>query len=62
MKDIRDVTVHTDLPKEERITDFVKQIKNPYRFLYKDTIINISFTETEQNIETVLKQYFKAIK
>ena len=30
--DIRDVSVNKDLPKEERIADFVKQIKNPYRF------------------------------
>ncbi len=27
--DIRDVSVNKDLPKEERIAAFVKQIKNP---------------------------------
>lgn len=30
--DIRDVTVDKELPREERITEFVRQIKNPYRF------------------------------
>ena len=30
--DIRTVTVDKSLPKEERIADFVRQIKNPYRF------------------------------
>lgn len=29
--DIRTVTVDKSLPKEERIADFVRQIKNPYR-------------------------------
>ena len=28
--DIRDVKINTDLPQEERMKDFVKQIKNPY--------------------------------
>ena len=27
--DIRDVVINTDLPKEERIKDYVRQIKNP---------------------------------
>ena len=27
--DIRDVIINTDLPKEERIKDYVRQIKNP---------------------------------
>ena len=29
--DIRDVSVDKELPKEERIAAFVRQIKNPYR-------------------------------
>ena len=27
--DIRDVIINTDLPKEERIKDYIRQIKNP---------------------------------
>ena len=38
--DIRDISVNKDLPKEERIADFVKQIKNPYRFRCGDFVIN----------------------
>lgn len=30
--DIRDVSVDTSLPKEERIAEFVRQIKDPYHF------------------------------
>ena len=28
-RDIRDVRVHADLPKKERILDFIQQIGNP---------------------------------
>ena len=30
--DIREVAVDKELSREERIADFVRQIKNPYRF------------------------------
>lgn len=30
--DINSVSVDTDLPKEERIKQFIRQIKNPYMF------------------------------
>lgn len=29
LRDIRDVQVHADLPKKERILDFIQQIGNP---------------------------------
>lgn len=32
LADIRDVTVDPNLPKEERIAEFLRQIKNPYCF------------------------------
>ena len=30
LKDIREVHVNTELPKKERILDFIRQIGNPY--------------------------------
>ena len=30
LRDIREVKVNTDLPKQERILDFIRQIGNPY--------------------------------
>ena len=29
LRDIRDVQIHADLPKKERIWDFIQQIGNP---------------------------------
>ena len=53
--DIRDVSVNKDLPKEERIADFVKQIKNPYRFRCGDFVINACFAAGATTIEDCLK-------
>ena len=53
--DIRDVSVNKDLPKEERIAAFVKQIKNPYRFRCGDFVINASFASGGTTIEDCLK-------
>ena len=41
--DIRDVTVDKELPREERITEFVRQIKNPYRFKCGRFTVRASF-------------------
>ena len=41
--DIREVSVDKNLPKEERIAAFIRQIKNPYRFRCgKDSLGDIS--------------------
>lgn len=53
--DIRDVSVNRDLPKEERIAAFVKQIKNPYRFRCGDFIINANFAHDGATIEDCLQ-------
>lgn len=36
LKDIRDVHVNTELPKKERILDFIRQIGNPYCYRHGD--------------------------
>lgn len=41
--DIADVKINTDLPVEERIMDYIKQIKNPYCYLCNGVVVRISF-------------------
>ena len=53
--DIRDVTVEKDLPKEQRIESFVRQIKNPYRFRCGDFVVNASFSSSGLSLEECLK-------
>lgn len=52
--DIREVSVEKDLPKEQRIESFVRQIRNPYRFRCGDFVVNASFS-SGMTLEECLK-------
>ncbi len=53
--DIRTVNVDKDLPKEERIREYVRQIKNPYRFKCGNFIVTASFASGGVTIEERLQ-------
>ena len=55
--DIRDVTVNTSLPKEDRLLDYLSQIKNPYCFKCGKTVVKVSFANTEATLEDRLEKY-----
>ena len=48
--DIRDVKIDCSLPSEERIKSFIEQIKNPYQFKVGDTVVKVSFANTQNTI------------
>lgn len=53
--DIRDVSVDKNLPKEERIAAFIRQIKNPYRFRCGDFVVNACFAGNGVTLEECLQ-------
>ena len=59
--DIRDVTVNTSLPKDERLLDYLAQIKNPYCFKHGKTVVKVSFADTEATLEDRLEKYLLSI-
>lgn len=60
LRDIRDVTVNTDLPKEERILDFIRQIGNPYCYRHGKYVVKISFTDTSVTLEQRMLSYLRS--
>ena len=46
--DIRDVKIDRSLPSEERIKSFIEQIKNPYQFKVGNTVVRVSFANTQK--------------
>ena len=52
--DIRNVTVDKSLPREDRITEYVRQIKNPYCFRCGEFVVNTSFAEAGPTLEDCL--------
>ena len=49
--DIRDVGIARDLPVEERIREFVKQVKNPYCFKVGDVVVKTVFSSNGGSFE-----------
>lgn len=54
--DIRDVHVDPNLPKEGRIREYVRQIKNPYCFKCGPFTIHARFAKDGPTLEECLKQ------
>lgn len=53
--DIRDVTVDKNLPREERIAEYVRQIKNPYCFRCGKFTVRARFNDNGLTLEESLK-------
>ena len=47
LRDIRDVEINTELPKEERILDFIRQIGNPYCYRHGKYVVKVSYADTD---------------
>lgn len=56
LADIRDVSVDQNLPKEERIAEFLRQIQNPYCFRCGKFTVRAQFAENGVSLEDCLKQ------
>ena len=56
LADIRDVTVDPSLPKEERIADFLRQIKTPYCFKCGKFTVHAQYAKSGPSLEDCLKQ------
>ncbi len=54
--DIRDVSVDRNLPKEARIAEFLRQIKDPYHFKCGKFTIRAQFAQNGVSLEDCLKQ------
>lgn len=56
--DLRDIKIDENLPREERVREFVKQVKNPYCFKVGKIAVSVGFTNDgvtfEQRMESFL--------
>lgn len=58
--DIRDVHVNTELPKKERILDFIRQIGNPYCYRHGDYVVKVGFADTDVTLEDRMLSYIRS--
>ena len=59
--DIRDVQINKDLPRRERILDFMRQIGNPSCFKCGKMVVKISFADGDESLEDRLKSYLDSL-
>ena len=53
--DINDISVNKDLPKPERIKEYIRQIKNPYRFKCGNFVVTAKYSNKGLSIEDCLQ-------
>ena len=59
--DIKDVQINTSLSRDERVLDFLEQIKNPYCFKVGKAAVKVSFADTEATVEDCLERYLLSL-
>jgi len=52
--DIRDVVIDKNLPKQERIAQYINRIKNPYKFKCGNFTVTARFVENGPTLEDCL--------
>lgn len=54
-------TIHIDesLPREKRLREYVRQIRNPYCYLDNGVVVKISFSDGKETIEDRLTSYLR---
>ncbi len=59
--DIRDINIDENLTKEEKIKQYIEQIKNPYCYKYGDIKIKVVYNEdaNAKTLEECLEEYIK---
>ena len=53
--DINDISVNKDLPKPERIKEYIRQIKNPYCFKCGNFVVTAKYSDKGLSIEECLQ-------
>lgn len=61
LADITKIQIDQNLPKEQRLEEFLKQVKNPYCYRCGKVVVKVSFSDTETTLEECLERYLKTI-
>lgn len=59
--DIEKIRINEQLSKEERISEFIRDMKNPYICKCKDMVVQSVFADTDVTLTERLIQFFSMI-
>lgn len=59
--DRRSVRVDPSLSRQERLKQYIDQIKNPYCYLDGDVVVKVSFKDEDVTLEQCLEAYIRSL-
>lgn len=59
--DIREIKIDKDLPREQRIEEFISQIKNPYCFKVGNIIVSVGFSNDSVTFNQRMENYLQTL-
>lgn len=59
LADISTIKIDITKSKEERLQQYLEQIRNPYCFTCKGATVKVSFSNTEDTLQDKLYQYLQ---
>ena len=60
--DIDSISIKSEMPKEERIKQFLSDAKSPDQFSCGGVPVRIRFVNSEKTLSASLEQYFTSLK
>lgn len=55
---IDNINIDKNQNKNEKIKNFVETVKNPYKFVCKDYVVNVEFSSNSKTIQSLIESYF----
>jgi len=59
--DIRNININTELPKEQRILEFIRKVGNPYCFKVDKVAVSVDFSNDGVTFEQRMKHYLQTL-
>lgn len=59
--DVTKIEIDTSLPKEERIKDYLRKVKNPYCFRVGDVVVKCSYSNDGVTIRDRFEQLVRTL-
>lgn len=59
--DVTTIKIDESLPKEERIKEYIRQVKNPYCFKVGDVVVKCSYSNDGVTLEERFRQLVRTL-
>lgn len=61
LRDMRKIQIDTSLPAAERISDYLRQIGNPYCYKYGEYMVKVRYADKNETLNDRLESYLRSL-